>query len=375
MLLAIASGTASRGQEPLPPLSYVCPMPQDADVVDDKPGTCPKCGMQLQPMRLASVWTCPVHAAITKEQGGTCPIDGRRLVQVTMSETWTCDDARSKPALQPGTCPDGSARKKSFSARPHGNHNPQHGGQFFMASDNWHHLEGTYPRSGLFRLYLYDDYTKPLPAAKLQNILGHVITDDGRDIPLKRRGKVLEASVATSSFPVVLHARLKFEPEGRENLFDFTFPGYSKDAPVALPTSAARPTTPTVSPKAPAGIPSTEGIKLGLRPEEIPSGVPELLKALQDRSDRIQSLIHQGDFGTVYVPAFEAKDLALSLAAQAQNSARAQIVDSAVGTLVRDTYLLDAYGDLGNERQITAAFNDFAAALSTIEDTYGSKPQ
>src|ERR1051326_4828669 len=29
----------------IPPISYVCPMEQDADVVMDKPGKCPKCGM------------------------------------------------------------------------------------------------------------------------------------------------------------------------------------------------------------------------------------------------------------------------------------------------------------------------------------------
>jgi hypothetical protein len=31
------------------PTLYTCPMSSDADVVSDKPGVCPKCGMELVP--------------------------------------------------------------------------------------------------------------------------------------------------------------------------------------------------------------------------------------------------------------------------------------------------------------------------------------
>lgn len=379
LLAAPVVTVVARAQQQLPPLSYVCVMPQDADVIEDKPGNCPKCGMPLHAIRLTSIWTCPIHAAVTKEKAGTCPIDGRRLIQVTMAETWTCA-GEAQAALEPGTCADGTPRKRTFSARPHGNHNPQHGGQFFMAPDNWHHLEGAYPSAGLFRVYLYDDYTRPLPVAKVRAIAGHVTTADGRDIPLTRRGRTLEASIGKAGFPVVLHAHVKFEPDGKDNLFDFTFPAYSKDAPSApvTATATAAPATaaPTAAvPPAPMGTPTPTGIQLGLRPDQIPSGLPELLKALQDRSNQIDGYIKQGDLGTVYVPAFEAKDLALSLDdhAKARPEAERQVVDAAVGELVRDTYLLDAYGDLGNERQISAAYQEFAGALKTIEGLYGGE--
>src|SRR6266700_532378 len=75
----------ARAVDDLPPISYVCPMAGDEDVIEDAPGACRKCGMELQPIRLDSAWTCPVHAAVMKPGPGKCPIDGRELIQVTVA--------------------------------------------------------------------------------------------------------------------------------------------------------------------------------------------------------------------------------------------------------------------------------------------------
>src|SRR3712207_471328 len=49
-------------------------------------------------------------------------------------------------------------------APTHQDHNPRHGGTFFMVADGYHHIEGTYPRQGRFQLYAYDDHTRAISA-------------------------------------------------------------------------------------------------------------------------------------------------------------------------------------------------------------------
>lgn len=65
---------------------YTCPMPEDS-VYSEKPGQCPKCGMDLVKMEHTEheaadvVYTCPMHPEIIRNKPGACPICGMDLVK------------------------------------------------------------------------------------------------------------------------------------------------------------------------------------------------------------------------------------------------------------------------------------------------------
>ncbi len=68
--------------------SYTCPM--HPEVRQDKPGSCPKCGMALEPLNVAAAqtkteYTCPMHPEIVRDGPGSCPICGMALEPRTVS--------------------------------------------------------------------------------------------------------------------------------------------------------------------------------------------------------------------------------------------------------------------------------------------------
>jgi Cu+-exporting ATPase len=62
--------------------AYTCPM--HPEVQSSTPGSCPKCGMALEPIlpvltAPATQWTCPMHPEVVRDAPGTCPICGMAL--------------------------------------------------------------------------------------------------------------------------------------------------------------------------------------------------------------------------------------------------------------------------------------------------------
>ncbi|MCS7224810.1 MAG: efflux RND transporter periplasmic adaptor subunit [Armatimonadetes bacterium] len=75
------------GQDDQGPVEYTCPM--HPDVLQDKPGRCPLCGMDLVPKQrrrisghkaTKSQYTCPMHPEVMTDKPGRCPKCGMDLV-------------------------------------------------------------------------------------------------------------------------------------------------------------------------------------------------------------------------------------------------------------------------------------------------------
>ena len=350
------------------------------EILESNGGTCPICKMDLVPIRLDSVWTCATRPlAVVQDNPGRCPIDGTALVQVTAAISWSCPGT-AQESVSPGVCPDGSPMQKKYASRAHGNHNPQHGGLFFMAADNTHHLEGTYPSNGTFRMYFYDEFTKPQKIAGVRNYKATLMVKDpktGKETPysLVRRGASMQASIGKQPLPAEMYALVKFAPGGKDNRFDFTFPAYSKEPHViggpTLTNAAPAVTAPLVE-TLPAPSQSPSGIDPALVPLPIPDTVPEMLAQLSTRTDQIRSFIDKGTFAAIYVPAFQAKDLALALDEHKHELTpeRRKLAEPAIAKLVRSAYLLDAFGDIGNKQQISEAYAKFMEAAHDIRSAF-----
>jgi Cu+-exporting ATPase len=68
--------------------TYTCPM--HPEVRQSGPGSCPKCGMALEPLRIEAPkekveYTCPMHPEIVRDRPGSCPICGMALEPRTVT--------------------------------------------------------------------------------------------------------------------------------------------------------------------------------------------------------------------------------------------------------------------------------------------------
>ena len=260
----------------------------------------------------------------------------------------------------------------------HMDHSPRHGGTVFMAPDSFHHIEGTYPEPGVFRLYATDNYRDPVDMSAWS---GRVVLEEGYDaatdeytevvafdLQLSADGTYLEAALGEVPVPVELIAKAAFDEDFPEERFDFFFLEHSSEAPANAavgPAADARSAWPA------ATTPLAERIR-----PTIPEQTSDIVADISARDEEVQALIGSGRFTEIFLPALQAKELALALSDRAADlpGQERNALRIAVRHLVRAAWLLDWYGDLGNKQQVSGAYEIFGTATSEISRLYGQAP-
>ncbi len=87
ILAGAATSFAQAGKEKMPmsktdtsgKIVYTCTM--HPEVISEKPGKCPKCGMELVKKTVPKIYTCTMHADVISDKPGKCPKCGMDLVE------------------------------------------------------------------------------------------------------------------------------------------------------------------------------------------------------------------------------------------------------------------------------------------------------
>ena len=263
-------------------------------------------------------------------------------------------------------------------AGAHMDHSPRHGGTVFMAPDSFHHIEGTYPEPGLFRIYATNNYREPVDVSGWQ---GRIVTQEDYDAVTDEfievtafelfpgpDGAYLESLIPVSdpnaNVPAEIIAKVIFEVDFPAERFDFIFRELSTSAAPSAPAS-----TTTNFGDAPATVPLSQRIL-----PDIPNNPGEIAAQIEARDQQIQDLIARGAFTEIFIPALQAKELALALQQGATDlpTTDHNQVRIAVRHLVRAAYLLDWYGDLGNKNDVDTAYGVFGNAVNEIGDVFAT---
>ncbi len=272
-----------------------------------------------------------MHPAVDEETEGSCPFCRMRLSRTTREVQWFCPGRADIVSTAAGLCPDGSPMETRTVAMAHGDHNPRHGGILFMAPNGYHHLEGTLSEEdGTFRVYLYDDFTRPIAVQGFEARAGEAVMEPSSD------GSFLWATRDRTVEPVEVVLHLRFPDEREAARFDFIFAD-SEDKSLTLPD------------------------------HRIPETPRELYREILRRNERVQNLIQKGAWADLYIPALEAKDLVMALREKEGES-----VERAARRLVRAAWLLDIHGDRGNRLEVEAAYRLFEEAIRELSAVHAN---
>ena len=342
--------------------AFVCLEHAEDGAMDLEPGACRQCGKPFEAALTRLVYGCSTHEQVLAESKGACAVCGKELRAQRMALIWECDE-HGFVSLDGGRCATCETELfESLVALPHGDHSPRHGGLFFMAPNRWHHVEGTLPADDTFRLYLYDNFTRPIST---EGVSGFVqvgqVSDDG-DVVLAEKRHVLHPvkgtnyfEVASSEFRLPLDLALSLDLSGGKSepdRFDFTFAARSKE---------------------PGGTGSDPPPPIDIE-IEIPETRKGILRAIDERRDLVRRSIEARRLALLYKPALEAKQLTLALEAYAKDVPAEKETEfaRALYQSVRGAWLLDVHGDLGELEKVREAYEVFVTGLDRLKTIFSS---
>ncbi len=259
-------------------------------------------------------------------------------------------------------------------AGAHMDHSAQYGGTVFMAPDGFHHIEGVYQERGLFRLYATDNYRDPVDVSTWT---GRAVTEEeyneetdefvevaAIDLRPGANGAYLEARIPDDGGSTEVIAKVIFQEDFPAERFDFIFADVSSVADAGSTPAGA-------SSDAPEPVPLSQRIL-----PDIPDTPADIAAEIALRDQQIQDMIGRGAFTEIFIPALQAKELALALQQRASNlsAAASNQIRIAVRHLVRAAYLLDWYGDLGNKNDVDDAYSVFGASVGDIVAAVDAPP-
>jgi len=177
-------------------------------------------------------------------------------------------------------------------------------------------------------------------------------------------GAYLEARVPDYGGTAEVIAKVIFDEGFPAERFDFIFAEASSAATADADAS-------------PAGVsfggdaPDAATLAQRIQPD-VPESANEIAAEIATRDRQIQELIARGAFTEIFIPALQAKELALALQQRGTTlpAAMNNQIRIAVRHLVRAAYLLDWYGDLGNKNDVDDAYTVFRASVNEIAGVY-----
>src|SRR6185436_5996072 len=135
-------------------------------------------------------------------------------------------------------------------------------------------------------------------------------------------------------------AKIAFRSGDKESRFDFSFPDYSRDLPASVAPNTSKSIAP--APNAPIAPVAPTVSAADAATADKPSKLLDDLKTLRSE---VEALTKKGALGAIYVPALQAKDLALEIQSQ-QKGGDVEAVEASVKLIVIAAYQLDSFGDL-----------------------------